>query len=269
MMGVLVGAISCSDEDDSRSKGVFTVNTPMFNHMYNTVTGEVIGISSTHNLLTLDINMDTATLVLYYNDGSEKTLSLRNLTVKPTRLGFYELTSSSNSQFKGYVDINEGSMRYFYTTDNGIRIISATPEVFFLKTKNTISYDDTTETTVMESTMYQFELSLSHMTATIKVEDIVHAKDLKSFIYINGNGASVTPTANGFTVHGENINTEALYYTMIDSLGSRQAKTDKYPFKTFNADVDLLNDSLIANYMIGSSATVYATGRTYPNYTTY
>ena len=56
---------------------------------------------------------------------------------------------------------------------------------------------------------------------------------------------------------------------MIDSLGSKEAVTDKYPFKTFSANVDLLNDTLNATFMMGASATVVATGRTYPDYTTY
>ena len=96
-----------------------------------------------------------------------------------------------------------------------------------------------------------------------------HAKDLKHFINITGNGASFSPTANGFTIQGENIPTSARYYSMIDSLGSKEAVTDKYPFKTFSANVDLLNDTLNATFMMGASATVVATGRTYPDYTTY
>lgn len=270
MMGLIMGAISCNDEPSrGRGDGVFTVNTPMINHMFNTVTGTVMGISNTHNLLTLDTVSHTASLDLRYNDGSEKTLSIKNITAKAKRLGFYELSSSENSKFKGYVDINEGSMRYIYTTDDGIRVISTTSEVFFLKTKNTISYDDTTETTVMEGTMYQFVLTPASNTAMIKVLGIEHAKDLKYFINITGNGASFSPTANGFTIQGENIPTSARYYSMIDSLGSKEAVTDKYPFKTFSANVDLLNDTLNATFMMGASATVVATGRTYPDYTTY
>ena len=208
MMGLLMGAISCSDDDEpNRGNGVFTVNTPMINHVYNTATGMVIGISNTHNSLTLDTIIHTASLDLSYNDGSDKILSLRNLTAKPKRLGFYELTASDNSQFKGYVDFNEGSMRYIYTTDDGIRVISATPEVFFLKTKNTISYDDTTEATVMDGTMYQFELTPTSSSALIKVMGIVHAKDDRYFINITGSGASFTPTSNGFTIQGEDIKT--------------------------------------------------------------
>jgi cell division protein FtsI (penicillin-binding protein 3) len=39
--------------------------------------------------------------------------------------------------------------------------------------------------------------------------------------------------------------------------------TDKYPFKTFNAVLDLEKDSIHTTFMMGSSATVVATGRTY------
>ena len=55
----------------------------------------------------------------------------------------------------------------------------------------------------------------------------------------------------------------------MDSTGSVISQTDKYPFKTFNATVDLVNDRLDATYMMGGSATVVATGKTYPDYTSY
>ena len=43
--GLLMGFISCSDDDGPRKGGSsFTVNTPMINHMYNTLTGEVMAI---------------------------------------------------------------------------------------------------------------------------------------------------------------------------------------------------------------------------------
>ena len=47
MAGALMIAVSCSDDDEpKRGNGVFTVNTPMINHMYNTITGEVLGLSN-------------------------------------------------------------------------------------------------------------------------------------------------------------------------------------------------------------------------------
>ena len=274
MMGVLMGAISCSDNDEpKRGDGVFTVNTPMINHMYNTTTGTVMGISNTHNKLTLDTVKHIASLELNYKDGSgDKTLSISNITARPKRLGFYELSATGNGQFKdfkGYVDFNEGSMRYIYTTADGIRVISTLPEVFFLKSKSTITYDDTTKTTVMDGAMYQFELRPASSSVLIKVMGIVHAKDLKYFINLTGNGAELTPTANGYLVQGENIRTSGVYRNWVDSTSSVISTTDKYPFKTFHADIDLVNDSLKATFMMGGSATVVATGTTYPDYTAY
>ena len=274
MMGVLMGAISCSDNDEpKRGDGVFTVNTPMINHMYNTSTETVLGIKSTHNKLTLDTVKHIASLELNYNDGSgDKTLSISNITARPKRLGFYELTATPNGQFKdfkGYVDFNEGSMRYIYTTADGLRVISTLPEVFFLKTKNVITYDDTTKTTEMDGTMYQFELAPASSSVLIKVMGIVHAKDLKYFVSLTGNGAELSPTPNGYLIQGDNIRTNGVYRNWVDSTSSVVSSTDKYPFKTFNATIDLLNDSLNATFMMGSSATVTATGRTYPDYTAY
>lgn len=273
MMGVLMGAISCSDDEPKRGNGVFTVNTPMINHLYNTKTGSVLGISNTYNKLTLDTAKHTASIELNYNDGNgDKMVSIKDITVRPKRLGFYELSAAGNGQFqdfKGYVDFNEGSMRYIYTTTDGLRVISTLPEVFFLKTKSTISYDDTTETTVMDGAMYQFELRPASSSVLIKVMGIVHAKDLKYFISLTGNGAELTPTANGYSIQGENIRTSGIYRNWVDSTNSVISTTDKYPFKTFNADIDLVNDSLKATFMMGSSATVSATGCTYPDYTAY
>ena len=269
MTGVLMGAISCSDDEPSGVNTVFSVNTPMINHIYNTVTGTVLGISNTHNFLTIDTALHTASLDLRYNDGNgEKTLSLKNLSAKPKGIAFYELSDASNSQFKGYVDFGEGSMRYIYTTSEGIRVISTTPEIFFRKTNNTISYDDTTETTVMESTMYQFEVAPSTLTSSVQVMDIEHAKDLKRFYSIKGSGANVTLTPNGYVIQGDTIKTTAMVYrNWMDITSGVIPTTDKYPLIGFNATVDLLNDSLNATFKIGSSATVVSTGRTYPSYT--
>ena len=266
MMGVLMGVISCSDDEPQRGNGVFTVNTPMINHIYDTSTGSVIGISSTHNKLTLDTVKHTASLELNYNDGNgDKSLSITDITASPKRLGFYELTANANGlfkNFKGYVDLNEGSMRYIYTTADGIRVISTISEIFFLKTKSVISYDDTTKTTTMDGAMYQFELRPSSSSALIQVMGIVHAKDLKYFISLTGSGAELTPTANGYFIQGDNIRTEGVYRTWVDSTSSVISGTDKYPFKNFKANLDLLNDTMSATFMMGNSATVTATSNT-------
>ncbi len=271
---LLMGAIACGeDEPGTRARSVFTVNTPMINHMVNTTNGEVLGLSNTRNTLVLDTAKHTATLDLTYNDGTEKTISIQGITATPKRLGFYELTAAGNVElksFKGYVDFDEGSMRYTYTTIDGIRIISTTSEVFFLKTNNVITYDDTTETTTMDNTMYQFNIEPTTSKATIKVAGILHAKDWKYFINMTASGVPITVTNNGFTIAGNNLTTSSIYRTPTDSItGATTQKTDKYPFKTFNATIDLINDHLDATFMMGASATVVATGRTYPDYTAY
>lgn len=263
-MGLLMGTLSCGNDDEpKRGDGRFTVNTPMINHMYNTVTGELLGIADTYNKLTFDTVKHTASLELRYNDGSDKTLVLSDVTAKPIKQGFYTLTSASDKSFGGYVDLGESSMRYHYTTSDGLRVISTLPEVFFRNTENTVTYDDTTHTTTMASTMYQFTINASRRNATVEVMDIVHAKDLKSFINIKAYSVPVTMTENGYAIGGQNLNTTALYTAWVDSTGSNVATTDKYPFKTFNATIDLVNDRLEATYMIGGSATVTATGTTY------
>jgi hypothetical protein len=120
--------------------------------------------------------------------------------------------------------------------------------------------------------MYQFTISPDNKTAIVKVMGILHAKDWKYFMNITGNSVPVTVTRNGYTIAGENIKTNATYRAHRDSTTVNPPayqNTDKYPFKTFSAVVDLENDTIIANYMIGSSATVEANGRTYPDYTAY
>ena len=273
---LLTGVIaSCDDnEPNRRGDGVFTVNTSMINHIVNLNSGEVVGISSTFNKLTIDTVNHKASLELKYNDGSgDQTLILNDLTATAKRLGFYMLSLSSDPTFSGYVDFNEGSMRYRYQTANGLRIISTLREVFFLKTNNVVTYLDTTETTTMESTMYQFNIDPATKTAVVKVMDIVHAKanDMKSFVDITAVGVPISVTTNGYSIAAENVKTTAHYYGTMDTTGvvEKVKTTDKYPFKVFNATIDLVNDHLDANYMIGDSAIVTATGRTYPDYTSY
>jgi hypothetical protein len=221
---------------------------------------------------TIEIDIGSATAWPDYNyafiDTFHRYYSISNITASPKRLGFYELSASSNG-FKGYVDFNEGSLRYTYTTDDGLRIISTIADVFFLKTKTIINYKDTTKSTEMDGTMYQFELAPASSTATIKVMGIVHAKDLKYFINLTGSGAELIPTPNGFTIESENIRTTGVYRNWVDSTSSVVSTTDKYPFKSFNASIDLVNDSFSTSFMMGDSATVSATGSTYPDYSTY
>lgn len=270
---LLCAAVSCSDDEPKRGDGVFVVNTFMINHMVNTSNGSVIGIGSTNNKLTLDTVKHIASIELQYNNGSIQTASLSDVKALPKRLGFYELSSSGNAQikeFKGYVDFNEGSMRYVYTTTDGIRVISTNTEVFFLKTQNIITYDDTTKATSMDNVMYQFNIMPSQQAAIVKVMDIVHAKHLRRLDNITSAAILFTVTPNGYQFSGQNISTSASYRSWTDSTGTATPKvTDEYPFKTFNATVDLVNDSLIINYMMGSSATVAAKGCTYPDYTAY
>lgn len=266
----LCAAVSCNDDDEPRrGNGIYTVNTPMINHIYNTISDQVMGISSTHNKLVIDTVKHTASLELNYNDGTDKTLKLTDLNARAKRYHYYELSSPSYPGFSGYVDFNEGSMRYTYTTQDGLRIISTTSEVFFLKTENTVVYSDTTPNSSNENVMYQFNIIPATMTATVKVSEIDHVKDLRHFINITANSVPITATANGYAIHAQNLKTNALIYTSLDSLGGNKKETDKYPFKTFNATIDLVNDHLDATYMIGNDATVTASGCTYPEYTSY
>ena len=141
--------------------------------------------------------------------------------------------------------------------------------MFFLKTRSVITYDDTTKATTIDNAIYQFTLSPTTSNAVVKVMDIVHAKDLRRFISITAMSVPCTVTPNGYSLTGTNLSTSALYKAWTDSTGYNTKTTDKYPFKTFDANVDLVNDTLMINYMIGGSATVVAGGRTYPNYTAY
>ena len=262
---------SCGDDEPARrGNGVFTVNTSMFNHIVNTNNGQVLGISSTHNKLTIDTVHHTANLELTYDDGTEHTVKLEGIKAMPKRLGFYAL-SGNNSQVKeltGYVDFNEGAMRYAYTTADGIRVVSMTPEVFYLKTNTVLTYDDTTKSNTVGDAMYQFDIIPASQTANVKVMQLTYAKEFKYFENITSNGVAFTVTPTGFTISGTGLKTTATYRTMMDSTGHNRKTTDKYPFKTFNAVVDIVNDTLDANFTIGG-ATVVATGRTYPDYTAY
>lgn len=271
-LGLILGAISCSDDDEpKRGNGKFTVNTTMFNHMYNTTSGVVMGMTTTRNKLTLDTVSHKASLELNYNDGNgNQVFKIDDIAVTTKRLGFFELRSPSISSFNGYVDINQGAMRYDYTTPGGIRVISMTPEVFFLKTKTTLTYDDTTKSNTVDNAMYQFNVMPEAGTASIIVMQVVHAKDRKYFNSITAASVPYSVTPDGFTINASNLNTNAYYvlhYT--DSLGTTISTTNKYPFKTFNATVNLVDDQFEANYMIGSSATATATGKAYPDYNAY
>lgn len=264
-VGLLLGAISCGDDDDVRPpRSKTTVTYPMFNHM--TSGDNVIGLAMTQNKLVFDTATHIGTLELNYNDGhGDKQIMIGDIVGKYRSGKIYELSSPSYSSFKGYADFDELAFRYNYTTADGIRIISMTPEVFFKNTVSRVTYDDTTKVTNTETASYQFTITPSTNTAIVKVMDILHAKDLKNFINITAENVPFTVTANGFTVSGSNLKTNATYHAYVDSTGSSMATTDKYPFKTFDATIDLVNDHLDADFMIGGSATVKATGKTYKN----
>ena len=265
MASALLVTVSCSNDDEPKpGNGVTTVTYPMFNHITSDGGNTVVGIYSTQNKLVLDTNSRKGTLELNYKDNQgDKQLILGDIIATPKRLRFYELSSPSYGSFKGYVDLNEGAMRYSYTTTGGLRVISMTDEVFFYKTKTTVTYDDTTKASTSGDVIYQFNISPEAQQTTILVEKIAHTKDLKSFNYISARNVPITLTPNGFTISGTNLATEAEYISFDFNTGHDAKKTDKYPFKTFNATIDLVNDHLDANFMMGSSATVAASGNTY------
>ena len=273
-LAMLSLAVSCGDDDEpKRGDGVLISNTPMINHMVNMSNGQVLGVTSTRNKLTFDTAKHTASLELHYLDGAtEKILTMDGITAIPKRLGYYELDWKSDPSFKGYIDLFEGpSMRYVYQTPEGFLITSTLPDIFFKNTESIITYDDTTKSNKSETTMYVFTINPEYQTATIEVEDITHAKDMRKFVKIIANSVPYTVTKNGFSINAENLKTTARYESHSGSGGtSFIAESDKYPFKTFNATIDLsahqLEDSLSATYMIGGSASVTAKGRTYPNH---
>ena len=267
-LGVLVGTVSCGDDEPKRGNGVFTVNPAMINHMVNMNNGEVVGVTSTHNKLTFDTVKHVASLELHYFVGNtEKTRKLEGITATPKRLGFYTLDWLGDLSFSGYVDLNQGSYRFSYWTEEGIIVTSTMPEIFFLNTESTITYDDATASNKSEITMYQFTINPESQSATVCISDILHAKDNKNFVSITSYGVPYTVTPQGFAFAAENLKTEAKYIGQFDGATPTIKTTDKYPFKTFNATINLssyqLEDRLDANYMIGGSATVTATGKTY------
>ena len=143
-----------------------TANGEIMLHIVNTADGQVVGIASTHNKLTFDTVNHKGSLELNYNDGSNKTIKLDDLTGWAKRPGFYELSSPSYSQFSGYVDLNQSSIRYVYTTNDGYRIISTISEIFFLKSENTVVYNDSTPNSSAVNVMYQFDIAPANMTAS-------------------------------------------------------------------------------------------------------
>lgn len=268
VIALLGSVVSCSGDDEpkKRGNGVFTVNPIMINHMVNTVTGEVIGISNTRNKLTVDTGKHIATLIVNYNDGTEHTVTFDDLTATPKKLLFYELRSPSDPTFRGYADVNEGSYRFCYNTPNGIRVISTIDKVFYACTQTTIEYSDSTETTKMDNVRYQFEVDPASLTAVVKVMDIQHAKDVKYFEDITAMSVPVTVTNTGYVLSGQNLKTTAHLATTLDSTGYVHPTTTDYPFKIFNATVDLWNDHMDAHFMMGDDATVTAMGKTYADF---
>lgn len=269
MIGVLLLAASCSDDDEpKRGNRVITVTYPMINHITSNGGNTVVGIFDAQNKLVLDTASRKATLELNYNDGNgSKQLVVEDVAANLIVPKFYEFTSPTYRSLKGYADFNQLSFRYSYTTTGGLHVISMTPEVFFLKTNTTVTYDDATPATTSEIVNYHFDISPSNQTATIKVTQILHAKDLKNFNHIIANNVPITLTPTGFTISANNLPTKAQYIAYDYETGSSVKDTDQYPFKTFNATVDLVNGSMTANFMIGNSATVTATGKTYTDYT--
>ena len=267
MTGMLLLAASCNNDDEpKRSNSVATVTYPMFNHITADGGNTVVGIFSTQNKLVLDTATHKATLELNYSDSQgSKQLTLDDVvaTSTPEDPKFYDLTSPSYRSFKGYANFNQLSFCYSYTTTGGLHVISMTPEVFFLKTNTTVTYDDATPATTDEISNYIFNINAANKTATVQVTQILHAKDLKNFESITAANVPITLTPNGFTISATNLPTKGIYKAYDYETGSSVKETDQYPFKTFNATVDLVNGTMTANFMMGGSATVTATGRTY------
>jgi len=270
MAALVLGLAACGDDDPINKGGSKrTVSTPMVNHVVNTGTGEVT-VASTTNTLTIDTAAHTASLELKFaGSNGDQTVSIGDLSATPSRLGFYKLSmNGSNSQasnVSGYVDFNEAAMKYAYTATSGYRVVSTLSEIFYLSTNTSLSYNDTT-TSTDTGAYYQFTLYPSTMTAKVQIMALLHTGDGKYFNSITGYNVPVVATATGYTISGNDIATVGIYRGYDEDTGTETKTTDKYPFTTFTANLDLESDTFTASYVLAGKTKATASGQTYNKY---
>ena len=237
---------ACGNDEPGGGGGKRTMQPTMLNHVVDINTHQVTMEAAPYTLVLSDgyTHVDVTVQM-----GTQRS-TVAGCNVSKTSDGFFSFGPQSDGNLtalNGYIDFNEGNFKCQYTLDNRYRVIATLPEVFFLSTTTTLSYEDGTSSSDA-STMYQFTINPATRTATIYVMSMLHAQEERFFESIVAHNAQVTATPDGYHITVADADCGASFRRYDSATGSGTTATNEYKFTDFVADVNLEQETMTVSF---------------------
>lgn len=236
---------ACGDDEPGKRSGERTMQPTLINHIVDNNTGDVTIEAVPYSFVLRTAGPSVGATV---QKGTERFTVSQCATTSPSA-NFYNFTGSNGnvSFLNGIIDLNEGNFWCRYTLGGQYRVVATLPEVFFLSTTTTLSYDNGTSSSDA-STMYQFNINPSSRTASITIMSLLHSQEERFFTTIVAHGANVALTAQGYRISIDDADCEAIFRRYDAGTGSSLSTTSEYKLTGFSATLDIESQSLNAEY---------------------
>ena len=245
---LILATTSCSDSNSGKGGGQAKRTVTMLNHIVNTSTGDVIVSSSDVDYVFDRDNMTVDVTVRFSVDGkNDISYQFKDLAMTE-KSGVYSVkgTTTGISAMNGHLDFNEGTIRFNYTTSDGYRVISTSPELYSLSAGTSITYADGTAD-AKQAPMYQFDVDPETMTCTVRMMSFLDKSRSRTITSITSTvKAPVTATAEGYKIEASELASKTIY-----TLNGQSTTTTQYPFADLKVTFDMENDVFNATFSAG------------------
>jgi hypothetical protein len=261
---------ACGDDDEPTHNTLLTRSYTLLNHVTDATTGNVLAVTKG----SVNYKIDVTNLVGDANfgvklDGSNETpFSLSGVKLENPSYGIYKFAdatpAASITGFTGLVDFNEESTQLSFITGGKYRVCATLPEIFYLNCNTVSTHTDGTSVTHKDDKpMYQFEINPDDMTAKVIVMCFNDPKQYRYIVNCIGDGATVTPTPEGYTITAEKLITTTTYNqgqavtndangVEDDGTEATQGKPKKlYIIYNLNAKLNIFTNSFQATFQMG------------------
>lgn len=274
---------ACGDDNNGWQDRDVKFNVRLLNHVYDQSVDMVHPLTTSLNGLVFHRADNTADITLVPGDvlpGVSFELKGVLLAIDGESGRYvYKSVETPNPRITNMsytVDFNEQAIAAHYTIDGNIRVVSKLPQVFYLLNRSVLSYNDDSES-VDNASIYQFDIDVKSMTATMHISPLTNTKNVLLFENIIVRGIPVKVTSVGLELEAEHPETVSVY-NRIDhetgSLSTTDAADDrgyqKFPITNLKAELTLDMDSHETSFDMGrddegTKWNVEAMGSTYSN----
>ena len=280
---LLLGLSACGDDGPSmdRDRDV-TMNVETVTHVLNPATGEAtVGTTEVNTVLvrqralTADFKLQ-ATIDGVKHEYVVADVPLTRVAYQDYRFTFASAGSGEVTNLRGVVDLYEQVLTVHYDVA-GLHVSSTIPEVFFAQTGVKFTYTDGTTSSAANS-FWTLKVNAGGRTASVVVNDLkidrdtvveyitdgsghrteVQKRGSRVLTSLNGHGATMEPTAEGFKVTGAQLTSVATYGDGEHVAGGNSKQTENYIVRDVLINVNLetgrLDGTLVIRHVLKRDA---------------